>query len=118
MDVGVELELLGPVMEDGHESRRGADEAAVAGELDDRLAGRRHQCAIAVSLIGAEDGAEILGDGDRDVEERGREELGLAALDPGRRLVGMAFWATPVLAGVVREDRDRWSWHVLRTLRS
>mgnify|MGYP006178401063 CR=1 FL=1 len=54
MDMRVVKELLGPGMKHGEHADGGADEARIAGKLDDRLGGRLHQQGVAVALVGAQ----------------------------------------------------------------
>ena len=104
VDVGVKEKLLRPRMQDGKHTDRAADMAWVASEFDDGLGGGLHQDGVAVTLVGAQDLPEFLGHGHGDMEVAGRQHLGLARLEPAFGLVGMAFWTTPILAGVIRED--------------
>jgi hypothetical protein len=80
-----------------------ADKAGVAGELDDSLGGSLHQQGIAVALVGAQERTQLGRDGDGDVEIRDRQHLGLAIGKPIFGLVGVAFGAGAVFAGVIRE---------------
>jgi hypothetical protein len=100
MDMGVEMELLGPGVQHREHADRAADMAGVAGHLDDRFGGGRHQRAVAVALVSAQGGAQFLGHGDGDVEVRTWQHLGLALLQPGAGLLAMALRATPVAAGM------------------
>src|SRR5580700_4304355 len=102
--VGVKEKLLRPRMQDGKHTDRAADMAWVASEFDDGLGGGLHQDGVAVTLVGAQDLPEFLGHCHGDMEVAGRQHLGLARLEPAFGLVGMAFWTTPILAGVIRED--------------
>jgi hypothetical protein len=104
VDVGVKEKLLRPRMQDGKHTDRAANMAWVASEFDDGLGGGLHQDGVAVTLVGAQDLPEFLGHGHGDMEVAGRQHLGLARLEPAFGLVGMAFWTTPILAGVIRED--------------
>jgi hypothetical protein len=100
MDMRVEVKLLGPGVQDGQHADRAANMAGVAGQLDDRLARRRHQRAIAVALMTAQGGAQLLGHGDGDVEVGARQHLGLTLVQPGPGLFAMAFRAAPVATGM------------------
>ena len=51
MDMRVVKELLGPGMKHGEYTNGGADEAGIAGKLDDRLGRRLHQQSVAVALV-------------------------------------------------------------------
>jgi hypothetical protein len=104
VDVGVKEKLLRPRMQDGKHADRAADMTWVASEFDDGLGGGLHQDGVTVTLVGAQDLPEFLGHGHGDMEVAGRQHLGLAGLEPAFGLVGMAFWTTPILAGVIRED--------------
>ena len=104
VDVGVKEKLLRPRMQDGKHTDRAADMARVTCEFDDGLRGGLHQDGVAVTLVGAQDLPEFLGHCHGDVEVAGRQHLGLACLKPAFGLVSMAFWTTPILAGVIRED--------------
>ena len=79
VDVRVEEELLGPGVQHGEHADGAADEARIAGQLDDRLGGGLHQHGVAVALVGAQHGPQFLGHGDGDVEVGHRQHLGLRA---------------------------------------
>ena len=104
MDMRVEVKLLGPGVQDGQHADRAANMAGVAGQLGDRLARRRHQRAIAVALMTAQGGAQLLGHGDGDVEVGARQHLGLTLVQPDPGLFAMAFRAAPVATGMAAMD--------------
>jgi hypothetical protein len=80
MDVGMIEELLRPGVEDDEDANGAANEAAVASEFDDGLGRGLHQQGVAVTLVGAQEFAELLRHGDNDMEVAGRKHLGLAAV--------------------------------------
>lgn len=104
VDVGVKEKLLRPRMQDGKHTNRAADVAWVASEFDDGLRGGLHEDGVTVPLVRTQDLPEFLGHGHGDVEVADRQHLGLARFKPAFGLVSMAFWTTPILAGVIRED--------------
>jgi hypothetical protein len=104
VDVGMKEKLLRPRMQDGKHTNRAADVAWVTSEFDDGLRSGLHQHGVAVTLVGTQDLPEFLGHGHSDVEVAGWQHLGLARFKPALGLVSMAFWTTPILAGVIRED--------------
>jgi hypothetical protein len=104
VDVGVKEKLLRPRMQDGKHTNCAANVAWVASEFDNGLRSRLHEDGVTVTLIGTQDLPEFLGHGHGDVEVAGRQHLGLARFKPALGLVSMAFWTTPILAGVIRED--------------
>ena len=83
----MEDELLGPGVQHGEHADRAADLARIAGQLDDRLGGGLHQRAIAVALMAAQGGAQLLGHGDGDVE------VGAAYVNE-LRVLGSFVWMT------------------------
>ena len=96
-------ELLGPGVQDGEHADGGADEAGVAGQLDDGLGRCLHQQGVAVTLVGAQQRSQLLRHRDGDVEIIGRQHLGLAGFEPVVGLLGVAFGTGAVFAGVIRE---------------
>lgn len=91
-------------MEHGEHPHLGADMAGVAGELDDRPGGRLHQQGIAVTLVGAQDRAQLGRHGDGDMEVGRIQQLGGAGGEPARGLLTMASGTAPVAAGMVGVD--------------
>ena len=63
--------------------------ASVAGKLDDGVGGGLHQQGVAVTLVGAQRVAQLLGHGDGDVEIARRQHLGLAGFEPA---LGLSVW--------------------------
>src|SRR5258705_5438585 len=104
MDMRMVEQLLGPGVENGEHADGAPDEAAIAGELNDRFGDGLEQHTVAVTLVCAQRLAELLGHGDDDVKVGGWQHLGAAALEPGLGLIGVAFGTAAVLAGVVGED--------------
>jgi hypothetical protein len=85
-------------MEDGQHAWGAAEEAGVAGNIDDRVRRSLHEQGIAVPLVGAQDLAELLGHGDGHVKVGAREHLELAGLEPALGITGVAFGAAAVFA--------------------
>ena len=104
VDVRVVEQLLGPGVQDGEHADRRSDMASVAGEFDDAVRSGLHQEGVAVTLVGAQRVAEFLRHGHGDVEIARRQHLALASVEPSLGLSAMTFGATPVLAGMIRED--------------
>ncbi len=104
MDMRVVEKLLRPCVQDGEHADHATDMAWIAGKFDDGLGGGLHQHGVTVTLVGAQDLPEFLGHGHGDVEVAGRQHLGLARIEPAFGLVSVAFWTTPVFAGMVGED--------------
>ena len=90
MHVGMVMELLGPSMENSQHAWGAADEAGVAGNIDDGMGCGLHQQGISVLLVGAQDPAELLGHGDGHMKVGAREHLELAGLEPTLGILGMA----------------------------
>jgi hypothetical protein len=55
-------------MQHGEHADGAADPAPITGQHDDRLGGDLHQRAVAVDLMPAQGGPQVLGHGDGDVE--------------------------------------------------
>jgi hypothetical protein len=83
---------------------RAADKAGISSDVDDRLGRRLHQHGITVTLIGAQEGAQVLRYGDGDVKVVARQHLGFAPREPGLGLVSVALAAASVFAGMIGED--------------
>ena len=104
VDMRVIEQLLGPGMEHGQHADGAADEAAIAGELDDRLGGGLDQCAVPITLVRAQRRTQLLGHGNDHVEIGGWQHLGSAVGEPEPGLLGVAFGTAAVFAGVVGKD--------------
>src|SRR5262249_18618771 len=104
MHVGVVMELLGPGMENSQYSWGAADEAGVAGNIDDGMRCGLHQEGIAVLLVGAQNVAELLRDCDGDVKVGTGQHLELAGLEPALGIIGMTLGAAAIAAAVVGEN--------------
>src|SRR5215472_12784399 len=68
VNVRVEDEPLRPGMQNGEDADGAADPARIAGQHDDRRGGGLDQRAVAVDLMPAQRGPQLLGHGDGDVE--------------------------------------------------
>src|SRR5271157_470839 len=88
--------IHGELLKLGFELAQSSVEAAVAGEFDDGLGRGLHQQGVAVTLVGAQEVAELLRHGDNDMEVAGRKHLGLAVREPVFGLLGVAFGARAV----------------------
>jgi len=96
-------ELLGPGVEDSQHADGAANEAAVAGELDDGVGGSLHQQGVAVTLVGSQQRSQLFRHRDGDVEIIGRQHFGLAGFEPVVGLLAVTFGTGAVFAGVIRE---------------
>ena len=63
MDVGVVMEPLAPGMQNGKDTDGTADEARIAGNIDDDLGSGLHQQGIAIRLVGAQNLTQLFGYG-------------------------------------------------------
>ena len=68
VDVRVQDEPQRPRLHHGQHADRTADQARLAGQVDDRPGGGFHQRAVAVELMPAQGAAQFFGHGDSDVE--------------------------------------------------
>lgn len=101
VNVGVVEKLLRPGVEDCEHTDGAADEATVAGEINDGLGGGLHQQRIAITLVGAQNAAQFLGHGDHNMEVMGCQQFGLAMCKPGLGLVGVTLGAAAIPARVI-----------------
>ena len=104
VDVGVVVQLLRPGVEHGEYAHLGADITRVAGQLDDRLGRHLHQQRVAVTLVGAQHGAQLGWDGDGDVEVGRIQQLGGTSGEPALGLLAVASRTASVAAGMVGID--------------
>jgi len=100
VDVRMEDQPLRPAMEHGEHAGGAAEPARIARQIDDRAGGELDQRAIAGLLMAAQNGPQLLGHGDGDVEVRHRQHLGAAPVEPGRGLRAVALRAGAVAAGM------------------
>src|SRR5262249_13944966 len=107
MHVGMVMELLGPSMENSQHAWGGAEEAGVAGNIDDGMCCGLHEEGISVLLVGAQNVAELLGDCDGDVEVGAVQRRELAGLEPALGIIGVALGAAAVFAAMIGEHRVR-----------
>jgi hypothetical protein len=101
MQVGVIEERLGPGVEEGEQADPSAQVAAVGGGFEESLGDGVEEPVVERPGLAPEEGAELLGDGEDQVEVRHRQELGHARLDPACRGQGLALGAVAVTARVV-----------------
>jgi hypothetical protein len=97
-------ELLGPCVQDGEDADGSADEAGIAGDVDNGVGCGLHQQGIAVALVGTQNGAQFLGHGDGDMEIMAGQHLGFAPRQPMVGIVGVAFGTGAAVAGMIGED--------------
>ena len=90
VDVGMVDQPLRPGMQHGEHAGRAADPARIARQIDDRAGRGLHEGAVAIDLMAPQDGAQLLGHGDGDVEVRHRQHLGPTPFEPGPGLCAVA----------------------------
>jgi hypothetical protein len=88
-------------MQDGGDADLGAEVTRIAGKGGERVHDGAEQQTIEAALIGADQGIEVVGYGEDDVEVRDRQQQRLLGLAPGRLGDGLALGAVPIAAGVI-----------------
>ena len=103
VQVGVELELLPPRVQDGEETGLGAEVLGVGGDLAQGAGGGPEEDVEEGALVLQGDGGELLGEREDQVEVLAREQLVTALLEP--RFAGgpLALGAVAVAARAVAE---------------
>ena len=103
VDVGMEVELLPPGMEDLDDARGGTQEPPVSGELQQGLCGAPVEEGVEECLVCIDQGVKLCGDGEDHMEIGGINDLRLAGVDPELFQKGLAAGAVTVAAGIVVE---------------
>jgi hypothetical protein len=88
-------------MEDGHDADLATDVVWIGGQFGQSLGSGLHQEGIQGLLVGAQQIAELVGDGEDDVEVRHGQEFLAATREPGLGIFAVALGTRPVAAGVI-----------------
>ena len=94
-------------MQHGGEPNAGAEVFGVGGDGDQGLGGGFEQQVIDDRLVVIGDIGDRSGQGEDDMEIRHGQEIGLAVGQPFFGSSGLALWAMPIAAGVVRDAQVR-----------
>ena len=100
-------ECRSPGVEHGGEPDAGAEVLGVGGDGDQGLGGGFEQQVIDDGLVLIGDVGDRPRQGEDDMEIRHGQEFGLAVGQPFLGSGGLALWAVPVAAGVVRDAQVR-----------
>lgn len=82
VDMGMEVQLLPPGMEDLDDAWGGAQELPVCGELQEGLCGAFVEEGVQKGLVGVNQCVQLYRDGEDHMEIRGIDDLGLACIHP------------------------------------
>src|SRR5207249_2906800 len=96
VDVGVELEVAGPGMEDHGDAEAGAEPSRVVAQREERAPGSAEQEGEEAPAVAEDEGAQRGGQREDDMEVRRREELRDPGVEPARFAQGFALGAMPV----------------------
>jgi hypothetical protein len=94
-------QLLPPGVQHGEEADLGTEVLGIGGDRTQGLRGRAEQDVVDGCLVVIGDRRDRLRHGEHDVEIRRVQQLGTAALQPGRLGQGLALRAVTIAAGVV-----------------
>ena len=103
VDMGMEVQLLPPGMEDLDDAWGGAQELPVRGELQEGLCGASVEEGVQKGLVGVDQSVQLYRDGEDHMEIRGIDDLGLAGINPQLLQKGLAVGAAAVAAGIIVE---------------
>ena len=82
MDMGMEVQLLSPGMEDLDDAGGGPQELPVRGELQEGLCGASVEEGVQKGLVGVDQCVQLCRDGEDHMEIRCINDLGLARINP------------------------------------
>jgi hypothetical protein len=101
VDVRMILQRARPGVQDGDNPDRATDPLAIVGEGLHGGSGLAKECGIDHSLVGARDGAELVGEGEREQIVIAREQPLLDAVEPVLRAIVLTLGAVAIATGVI-----------------
>jgi hypothetical protein len=104
MNVGMVVECLSPGMEDGEEAEAGSEMCGISADLEQCLGGGSEEEIVDDALVLKSDRAEVLRQGEYDVEVSARKKIPLAIGEPAGLGRGLTFGAVAVATRVVLDD--------------
>ncbi len=104
MDVGMELQVLTPGMQDAEETDPYAESLGIGGNFHQRIGHAAKQQGIECGRVLEEEWVELVGDGEHDVEVGCGQEFGFPGLEPTSSGLGLTLWTMAVATGVERDS--------------